>query len=162
MGQHTPGGAGAENIKDGIDDFPAGVFDGSPAGFGRQQQGFQELPFDVVEVGVRCSVHNGWYDSQSSGGCPAYLTARQCLSGHTLSLWKTRAIFICALFARPPSNPHSATPLAVRRNGRRLPSHTPHTIRPCTARPVCGSTIAGSRGPRPSKYSATDHNCARG
>ena len=60
VGQHTPGGAGAEDIKDVTDDFQAGVFDGSPAGFGWRQQGFQEQPFGAVEVeGVRCSIHSG-------------------------------------------------------------------------------------------------------
>ena len=37
-------------VGDGVDDFPAGVFDGASAGIGQRQQGFQELPFGVVEV----------------------------------------------------------------------------------------------------------------
>ena len=57
--QHPPGGAGAEDVEDGVGDFPAVVLDGASAGFGWRQQGFQELPFGVVEVGgVGCTVHN--------------------------------------------------------------------------------------------------------
>ena len=51
MGWHTIGGAGAEDVADGVEDFPAVVFDRASAGFGwRQQQWFQEMPFGVVEV----------------------------------------------------------------------------------------------------------------
>ena len=41
VGQHTPGGAGTQDIEDGVDDFPAGILDGSAAGLRRRQQGFQ-------------------------------------------------------------------------------------------------------------------------
>ena len=41
VGQQTPGGAGVQDIEDGVDDFPAGIFDGASAGLGRRQQGFQ-------------------------------------------------------------------------------------------------------------------------
>ena len=58
VGQQTPGGAGAQGIEDGVDDFPAGILDGASAGLGRRQQGFQEPPFGVGEVaGVRQWVH---------------------------------------------------------------------------------------------------------
>ena len=57
VGQQAPGGAGAQDIEDGVDDFPAGILDRASAGLGRRQQGFQEPPFGVGEVaGVRQSV----------------------------------------------------------------------------------------------------------
>ena len=42
--QQTPGGAGVQDIEDGVDDFPAGIagiLDGASAGLGRRRQGFQ-------------------------------------------------------------------------------------------------------------------------
>ena len=86
VGQHTPGGAGAEDVADGVDDFPAVVFDGSSAGFGRRQQGFQELPFGVVEVaGVGCTVHNGWYDTPEQAPPAGILHGYLALFRHALT-----------------------------------------------------------------------------
>ena len=37
--QQTPGGAGTQDVEDGVDDFPAGIFDGASAGLGGGNRG---------------------------------------------------------------------------------------------------------------------------
>ena len=60
--------------EDGVDDFPAAVFDGLSAGLGRWQQGFQDLPFGVVEVGrLGWSVHK-WVVGCTKAGAAGWRT----------------------------------------------------------------------------------------
>ena len=70
--QHPPRASGAQHIADGIHHLPAGVFDGTAAGFGRRQQRFQQLPLPVVQVGgVIWSVHTPRlrHSARSSPSC---------------------------------------------------------------------------------------------
>ena len=72
MRQHPPRASGAQHIADGIHHLPAGVFDGTAAGFGRRQQRFQQLPLPVVQVGgVIWSVHTPRlrHSARSSPSC---------------------------------------------------------------------------------------------
>ena len=85
MRQHPPRASGAQHIADGIHHLPAGVFDGTAAGFGRRQQRFQQLPLPVVQVGgVIWSVHTPRL-RHSARSSPSCLYASFYLFRHPLS-----------------------------------------------------------------------------
>ncbi len=85
MRQHPPRASGAQHIADGIHHLPAGVLDGTAAGFGRRQQRFQQLPLPVVQVGgVIWSVHTPRL-RHSARSSPSCLYASFYLLRHPLS-----------------------------------------------------------------------------
>ena len=50
MGQHPPSAAGTQHVANSIDYLQAGIRDRPSAGFGRRQNGFQQLPLLSTEV----------------------------------------------------------------------------------------------------------------
>ncbi len=51
VGDKPPGTAGTQDVEDGIDDLPLGIHFRPAARFGGRDQGCENLPFGIIEIG---------------------------------------------------------------------------------------------------------------